>query len=71
MYIALLKAINFFIIFSQPGLIPRLLLSYTNKKQVFILIYIVKEGDSVDSIALHSEVPVNTILYENQIPYPY
>lgn len=34
-------------------------------------IYVVKEGDTVDSIAEENGVPVNTILYNNQIEYPY
>ena len=34
-------------------------------------IYVVKSGDSVDSIAATYGVPVDTILYNNQIEYPY
>lgn len=34
-------------------------------------IYVVKPGDTVDSIARVNGVPVNTILYNNQIEYPY
>lgn len=34
-------------------------------------IYIVQPGDTVDSIAAEQDVPVDTILYNNQIPYPY
>lgn len=34
-------------------------------------IYIVQPGDSVDSIALANEVSVDTIIYNNQIEYPY
>lgn len=34
-------------------------------------IYIVKAGDSVDSIAASYNIPVDSILYNNQIPYPY
>lgn len=34
-------------------------------------IYVVKEGDNVDSIAAKAGVPVNTLLWDNQIPYPY
>lgn len=34
-------------------------------------IYVVKPGDTVDSIARANGVPVNTVLYNNQIEYPY
>lgn len=34
-------------------------------------IYVVKSGDTVDSIAQANGVPVDTILYNNQIEYPY
>lgn len=34
-------------------------------------IYIVKSGDTVDSIAVENSVSVASILYNNQIPYPY
>lgn len=34
-------------------------------------IYVVKAGDTVDSIAAENGVPVDTILYNNQIEYPY
>lgn len=34
-------------------------------------IYIVQPGDTVDSIAAEQDVPVDTILHNNQIPYPY
>ena len=34
-------------------------------------IYIVKERDTVDSIAAAYGIPVSSILYQNQIPYPY
>lgn len=36
-----------------------------------MLIYVVKEGDTVDSIAAAYSVPVNSVLYINQIPYSY
>lgn len=36
-----------------------------------MLIYTVKEGDSVDSIANAHGVPVSEIIYNNQIPPPY
>lgn len=36
-----------------------------------MLIYTVKEGDSVDSIANAHGVPVSEIIYNNQIPRPY
>ena len=35
------------------------------------MIYIVKAGDTVDIIADEVEVPVHTIIYDNQIKYPY
>lgn len=34
-------------------------------------IYVVKPGDNVDRIAAESGVPVETIIYDNQIEYPY
>ncbi|MGN0132486.1 MAG: glycosyl hydrolase family 18 protein [Lachnospiraceae bacterium] len=34
-------------------------------------IYVVKAGDTVDTIAAQNDVPVDTILYNNQIEYPY
>ena len=34
-------------------------------------IYIVQPGDTVDSISAAQGVPVDTILYNNQIPFPY
>lgn len=34
-------------------------------------IYIVKSGDTVDSVALENEVSVESVLYNNQIEYPY
>lgn len=34
-------------------------------------IYIVQPGDTVSSIARSQNVPMDTILYNNQIPYPY
>lgn len=34
-------------------------------------IYVVKEGDNVDRIALQTGVPVSTLIYDNQIVYPY
>lgn len=34
-------------------------------------IYIVQPGDTVTSIARSQKVPMDTILYNNQIPYPY
>lgn len=36
-----------------------------------MLLYTVKAGDTVDSIADAYGIPVSTILYNNQIPYPY
>lgn len=34
-------------------------------------IYTVAPGDTVDSIALSFGIPVDSIIYNNQIPYPY
>lgn len=34
-------------------------------------IYVVQQGDSVDRIAGMFEIPVETIIYDNQIEYPY
>lgn len=34
-------------------------------------IYVVKPGDSVDSIAAAEEVPVEQLIYDNQLVYPY
>ncbi len=34
-------------------------------------IYVVKPGDNVDRIAAESGIPVETIIYDNQIEYPY
>ena len=34
-------------------------------------IYVVNPGDTVDSIAAGNGVPVDTILYNNQLEYPY
>lgn len=34
-------------------------------------IYTIKEGDTVDSISDAFGTPVSTIIYQNQIPYPY
>lgn len=42
-----------------------------NKKENLMEIYVVRPKDTVDSIAQANGVPVNTILYNNQIEYPY
>ena len=34
-------------------------------------IYVVKQGDSVDSIAESQWIPVETLVWANQIEYPY
>lgn len=34
-------------------------------------VYIVQPGDTVDSIALETGTPVDSLLYINQLPYPY
>ncbi|MCI8660620.1 MAG: LysM peptidoglycan-binding domain-containing protein [Lachnospiraceae bacterium] len=34
-------------------------------------IYVVKEGDNVDKIASAMGIAVETLIYDNQIPYPY
>ena len=39
--------------------------------RIAMLIYTVKPGDTVDSIAAAYGIPVSTIVYQNQIPYPY
>ncbi|MDD3369291.1 MAG: glycosyl hydrolase family 18 protein [Lachnospiraceae bacterium] len=35
------------------------------------MIYVVQPGDTVDLIATRTNVPVETIIYDNQISYPY
>ena len=42
-----------------------------NQKENLMEIYVVRPEDTVDSIAQANGVPVNTILYNNQIEYPY
>ena len=34
-------------------------------------IYVVKEGDNVDKIASSMGIPVDALIYDNQIEYPY
>lgn len=34
-------------------------------------IYIVKPGDTIDKIAAENQVDINTIIYDNQLQYPY
>ena len=34
-------------------------------------IYVVKAGDTVDAIAASQNVPVDQLIWENQIEYPY
>lgn len=34
-------------------------------------IYVVNPGDNVDAIAAQAGVPVGTLIFDNQIPYPY
>ena len=34
-------------------------------------IYVVKAGDSVDSIAASLGIPVDQLIWDNQIEYPY
>ena len=34
-------------------------------------IYVVKAGDSVDSIAASQGIPVDQLIWDNQIEYPY
>lgn len=34
-------------------------------------IYVVKQRDSVDSIAKSYNIPTETLLWDNQIEYPY
>lgn len=46
--------------------------SYTKQKADFFMqIYVVKEGDDVDLIANSFGVPAETIIYDNQLIYPY
>ena len=40
-------------------------------KGVPLEIYIVKPGDTVDLIAFYYNIPVNVIIYDNQLEYPY
>ena len=40
-------------------------------KGVFMDIYVVKPGDSVDLIASYYGIPPSTIIYDNQLVYPY
>ena len=34
-------------------------------------IYVVKQGDTVDSIAESHGIPVSSVIYDNQLVYPY
>ena len=34
-------------------------------------LYIVRPGDTVDSIARETGTPVDSLIYANQLPYPY
>ena len=34
-------------------------------------IYVVKQGDTVDSIAESHGIPVSSVIYDNQLSYPY
>ena len=34
-------------------------------------IYVVKAGDTIDEIALRQDVPVESVIYNNQLEYPY
>lgn len=36
-----------------------------------MLIYTVKPGDTVNAIARTFQIPISTIIYNNQLPYPY
>lgn len=35
------------------------------------MIYVVRPGDTVDSIAFESNIPVENLIYDNQLQYPY
>lgn len=35
------------------------------------MIYVVKSGDTVDTIAAENQVPVQSVIFDNQISYPY
>ena len=41
------------------------------EKGLFMEIYVVQPGDTVDSIASTYNISVDSLLYSNQIPYPY
>lgn len=41
------------------------------ENSIVMIIYIVKIGDDIDSIAFFYGVPVNRIIYVNQLEYPY
>ena len=41
------------------------------EKGFFMEIYVVQPGDTVDSIASTYNISVDSLLYSNQIPYPY
>jgi spore germination protein len=41
------------------------------KKDAFMKIYVVKQGDTVDTIAESQGVAVETLIFDNQIAYPY
>ena len=41
------------------------------KDRAFMTIYVVKAGDNVDAIASSYDVDVNTIIFDNQLLYPY
>ncbi|HBI60052.1 MAG TPA: hypothetical protein DDY31_02385 [Lachnospiraceae bacterium] len=36
-----------------------------------MLIYVVRPGDSVDSIAASHSISADSIIYNNQLSYPY
>lgn len=47
------------------------MLHIVKEKGFFMQIYIVREGDTIDSIALYHNVQVDAIIYNNQLLYPY
>lgn len=40
-------------------------------QESFMEIYVVKSGDTVDSIAESHGIPVSSVIYNNQLVYPY
>ena len=45
--------------------------SIIRKGILYMEIYIVKSGDTIDSIAESLDIDVNQLIYDNQLIYPY